>query len=132
MEHWLWRVPNMARDLFIEGRLQRWAVAVTVGDGSGYPVMSVLHEEWQPPSPGVTPTMKVGVHSDVRETHAALRVLSQRLQNTVVAHYCMKLPIADQALLLECAGSTIHARIDLVHRLLPGILADIKAVEFCK
>jgi len=33
----------MARDMKIELRLLRWAAAVTVGDGSGFPTMSVLH-----------------------------------------------------------------------------------------
>ena len=45
-----------ARDERIEARLQRWARWVTVGDGSGFPTMSVLHREWTPPSPGTTPT----------------------------------------------------------------------------
>ena len=123
----------MARNPDIESRLQRWAVAVTVGDGSGYPVMSVLHHEWQPPSPGITPTMKTGGHhSDARETHAALRLLSQRLQNTVAVHYCMKLPVENQAQRLGCAVATVHGRIEVVHRMLPGILARREQPELCK
>ena len=121
----------MARNPDIEARLQRWAVAVTVGDGSGYPVMSVLHHEWQPPSLGITPTMKTSGHSDARETHAALRQLSQRLQNTVAVHYCMKLPVENQAQRLGCAVATVHGRIEVVHKLLRDILAR-RDVELCK
>jgi DNA-directed RNA polymerase specialized sigma24 family protein len=112
----------MARDPRIEARLQRWADWVSVGDGSGYPVMSVLHSEWQPPSPGVTPTMKVSSSSDVRATHRAVGRLSQRLANTLVVHYCMKLPLAEQAMRLDCAESTVMQRVDLAHRQLLGLL----------
>jgi len=115
----------MARDAVIEARLQRWAAWVSVGDGSGFPVMSVLHPEWQPPSPGVTPTMKVGQATDVRQTHRAIAQLSKRLANTLVIHYCLKLPAAEQAERLECGESTVHARVEEAHRQLRAILAPI-------
>lgn len=107
-----------ARDQAIEARLQRWAQWVTAGDGSGFPTMSVLHREWTPPSPGTTPTLKVAASSDVRQTHRALERLSLRLKNTVVVHYCHKVPLAEQARRLECAESTVVQRVALVHRLL--------------
>ena len=115
----------MARDAVIEARLQRWGAWVSVGDGSGFPVMSVLHPEWQPPSPGVTPTMKVGQATDVRQTHRAIAQLSQRLANTLVVHYCLKLPVAAQADRLQCAEGTVHARVEEAHRQLAAILAPI-------
>lgn len=113
----------MARDAAIEARLQRWAQWLNVGDGSGFPVLSVLHPEWQPPSPGITPTMKVGSASDVRATHRAIARLSLRLANTLVVHYCMKLPLPEQARRLDCAESTVLARVDMAHSRLAG--------EFC-
>lgn len=114
----------MARIQEIEARLLRWAAYVQVGDGSGYPVMSVLHSEWQPPSPGVTPTLKAVSRSDVRETHRLIGLLSVRLRNTIVVHYCMKLPVAEQAQRLECAEKTVHARVEIAHRLLRAAIND--------
>lgn len=126
----------MARDPRMEERLLRWAAAVTVGDGSGYPVMSVLHSEWQPPSPGVTPTLKVSPHNDARETHRAIGRLSLRLSNTLVVHYVLKLTVADQAERLQCAECTVHQRVEVAHRLLAGLLVRrLLAVvdgELCK
>jgi len=108
----------MARDDQIEARLLRWAAYCTVGDGSGYAVMSVIHPEWSPPTPGMTPTMKTSAISDVRETHRAIERLSLRLANTLAVHYCMRLPLDDQAARLHCTPSTVIARVELAHRLL--------------
>lgn len=106
----------MARDANIEARLRRWAQWVSVGEGNGYATMSVIHPDWTPPSPGLTPTLKVGASTDVRETHRMLSNLSMRLANTVVVHYVLRQSLADQARLLECAVPTVKARIDEVHR----------------
>lgn len=106
----------MARDPHIEERLHRWAQAVTVGNGSGYPVMSVLHEDWMPPSPGVTPTLKSSPHTDVWATHKAVGRLSLKARNAVVVHYCLRLQPAVAADRLECAVDTLHARIETAHR----------------
>lgn len=113
----------MAHNPVIEARLQRWAQWVNVGDGSGYPVKSVLHEDWSPPSSGMTPTMKVAHATDARQTHRAIARLSLRLANTLVVHYCLRLPIDQQAERLECDRSTVYARVERAHRLL--------AREFC-
>jgi DNA-directed RNA polymerase specialized sigma24 family protein len=113
----------MARDSGIEERLQRWADWLNVGDGSGYPVTSVLHPHWQPPSPGITPTMKVSSFNDARQTHRAVGRLSRRLSNTLVVHYCLKLPLTEQARRLECSEQTVVARVELAHRRL--------LAEFC-
>lgn len=123
----------MARDQRIEARLQRWAAAVTLGDGSGYPATCVLHAEWQPPAPGQTPTLKSAPASDVRATHRALERLSMRLRNTIAVHYCLRLSLAEQALRLQCGESTIHARIEQAHRELQVVLkhegAGVEAVS---
>lgn len=113
----------MARNPWVEERLLRWAQAVTVGDGSGYPTMSVLHSEWQPPSGGLTPSMKVAAHSDVAATHRAMAKLSMRLRNTLVVHYCLRLPMDLQAERLGCAVDTVHGRVEQAHRELAGLLA---------
>lgn len=115
----------MARDMQMEARLMRWAAGVTVGDGSGFPVMSVLHPEWQPPSPGVTPTMKVSSASDVMQTHRAIGRLSMRLRNTVVVHYCLRLSLQDQADRLECAIDTVHGRVEQAHREMARVLGEV-------
>lgn len=108
----------MARDDAMDVRLRAWAQWVSVGDGSGFPTMSVLHPEWQPPSPGMTPTMKVCAPSSASETHKAMASWSARLRNTVTLYYCTNLPVAEQALRLECGERTVQQRIDDAHGLL--------------
>lgn len=116
----------MARDAAIEARLLRWAEAVTIGDASGYASVCTLHESWSPPQAGQRPTLKVGVASDVRETHRAIGQLSLRLRNAVVVHYCYGGTIAEQATRMECEPNTVHARVERAHQVLLGILQ-----EFC-
>jgi DNA-directed RNA polymerase specialized sigma24 family protein len=109
----------MARDDHMHQRLLEWAQAVTVGDGSGYPTMSVLHEDWTPPSPGLTPILKSSPHSAARQTHRLVGLFSARLQDTVTLHYCFPgLSIAEQAARLDCGVRTVHERIEVAHRLL--------------
>lgn len=121
----------MARDDDMHARLLAWAQYVTVGDGSGYPVMSVLHEDWSPPSPGTTPTMKVSAPSSARQTHRAIARLSLRLANTLVVHYVLRLPIAVQAERLGCAEATVYARVEAAQRLLRGLLQAGPQSTFC-
>lgn len=109
----------MARDALVEARLQRWAEWVSVGDGSGYATMSVLHEDWSPPTPGQRPTMKVSAGSaEVTATHRAIGRLSARQRDTVVVHYVKRGTVAEQAAMLECSDGTVHARIEQVHGVL--------------
>ena len=117
----------MARDAAIEARLLRWAEAVTIGDASGYASVCTLHESWSPTVAGQRPTLKVGVASDVGETHRAIGRLSLRLRNAIVVHYCIKGPLARQAELMECAPDTVRQRVARAHHALLGILQ-----EFCK
>jgi DNA-directed RNA polymerase specialized sigma24 family protein len=115
----------MARDAGIEARLLRWAEGLKSGDGNGYPVMSVLHEDWSPPSPGVTPTMKVTVgQSDVRQTHRIVERMSERMRATVVAHYVLRMSARDAAAVLDCAERTVAERIDQAHCFVQRALAD--------
>jgi DNA-directed RNA polymerase specialized sigma24 family protein len=110
--------------------LLAWAQWVTVGDGSGYPTMSVLHEDWSPPSPGLTPTLKVAAHSTAPRTHRVMATWSERLRQTVQLYYCMPtLPVAEMAARLECAPSTVHERIVHAHQLLRQALHE-QAGEF--
>lgn len=108
----------MGKDDRIEALLIEWAQWLTVGDGSGYATMSVLHVDWTPPSPGTTPTMKTGKASRSAAVHRAIGRMSQRLANTLVVHYCLRLPLAEQALRLDCGEGTVVARLVYAHRLL--------------
>jgi DNA-directed RNA polymerase specialized sigma24 family protein len=112
----------MARDPRIEARLHAWAQWMTTGDGSGFPTMSVLHPAWTPPSPGVMPTLKVSAPSGARQTHRAVRQLSMRLANTLVVHYCLKLPLCQQAERLGCSERTVLGRVELSHQKLRALL----------
>lgn len=118
----------MARDDAMHQRLLEWAAWVTVGDGSGFPVVSVLHESWSPPTPGTTPSMKVSAPSSSRQTHRILATWSLRQRNTVVLYYCTQLPVAEQAARLECDESTVHKRIVVAHRLLRRALDERSAI----
>ena len=100
-------------------RLLEWAAWSMVGDGSGYPTMSVLHEDWSPPSPGVTPTMKVSAPNSARRTQRVIAGWSARLRNTVVLHYCCPgLTVAEQADRLQCVPATLYQRVEQAHMLL--------------
>lgn len=126
----------MARMPEIEARLLRWAQGVTVGDGSGFPAMSVIHPEWQPPSPGTTPMLKTLPGSDVAQTHRAIEQLSERLIATLVVHYILKPPIAEQARLLDCGEATVYTRVERAHAqlhqvLMPAALVDQVRAGFC-
>lgn len=115
----------MAVDAEIEARLQRWAQYVTVGDGSGYAAINTLHEDWSPPTPGMTPTMKALTTSDVRQTHRLIAQLSMRLRNTLVVHYCLRLPVDQQAERLGCGRSTVHERVSEAHRQMQALLRPV-------
>ena len=114
----------MARIPEIEARLLRWAEWRKVGDGSGYPVKSVLHEDWSPPSSGMVPGMKVVPASDAKQTGRAVARLSERLQATVVVHYIRRLSGAAAAGELKCKPDTIQARIEQAHRELAQMLSN--------
>jgi DNA-directed RNA polymerase specialized sigma24 family protein len=104
----------------MEIRLREWAHWLTLGgSGDGFAAVNVLHPSWSPPTPGTLPTLKVG-RSDRRhrDTHAAVQVLSRRLQATLQVHYCRRLSIAEQARQLECGESTVHARVREAKQLL--------------
>lgn len=112
----------MARIAEIEDRLMRWAEYFKSGDACGYPVKSTLHEDWAPPSPGMTRSMRVAPANDAPQTHRMVSKLSQRLQATLVAVYVMRMTAGQAAVALACEPATVHARIDTAHRGLAGML----------
>lgn len=119
----------MSRIGWVDDMLQRWALAVTVGDGSGYPVKSVLHPSWSPPTPGLTPTLKsVPSNRRVRLLHQALVELGHerpKLLATVTAVYVLKRPAAEAAALVDgCQPDTIGKRVEEAHRWLAARLVD--------
>lgn len=118
----------MARDARIEARLQRWAAWVSVGDGSGYPVMSVLHPAWQPPSPGVTPTMKTTAASDAPATHRIIGRMHHKLRDSLVLHYVIKVSRAEHARRIGRTEVAVDARINRAHQALQSELCNILEV----
>lgn len=112
----------------MERRLQEWSAWIRGGrSGDGFPTISVLHRSWMPPAPGRPPTMRTSRADPAawrhRALHVALQALSVRLINTVVVHYLMRMPVAEQAAVLECDESTVHARLREARRLLAMMLA---------
>lgn len=120
----------MARDADIEARLLRWAEWLKGGEAAGYPVKSTLHEDWSPPSPGMTPTMRTAPHNDGKQTHGLVLQLSERMQATLVAHYVKRMTPAQAGVLLDCRPDTVHARIEGAHNALLRLL-DAHRREFC-
>lgn len=109
----------MARDARVEELLHRWAAAVTVGDGSGYASVNVLHPNWTPPSPGQSATLKAApITSDVLRVHAAVGRLSLKQRNAVVMHYVLRPALSEQCERLGCELRTLYARIEAAHAVL--------------
>ena len=117
----------MARDAVIEARLQRWAEWRAVGDGSGYPSVCVLHENWSPPSPGQRPMMKVAAHNDAPQTDRALRRLPAKWLDLALVHYVKKGALEWQGEQLGCMPDTVLDRVERLHRLLAREFCDIRS-----
>ena len=113
----------MALDAGIDARLRRWAEGCTVGNGSGYSTMSVLHSNWQPPMPGSSPTMKTFLVSDVLETDRAVRRMAPRYRRLLAVVYTSRLSREEQATLLDCKPATLTLRLGRAHAWLRSWLA---------
>jgi DNA-directed RNA polymerase specialized sigma24 family protein len=107
----------------IEARLWRWAEYVKGGSsGAGYPVKCTLHEDWSPPSPGMTPTMKVIPANDAPSTHRIIAQMTAKHRAALVARYVMRLTYAAAGLAMECQEETARARTDAAQRELARML----------
>lgn len=114
-----------AGDVDVEARLQRWAQAVTVGDGSGYPSMSVIHPNWSPPTKGSRPVMKtMPGGADVQATHRAIGRLSIKQRDAICLHYAYRLSSALHAERTGCAERTVRDRLDAARRALAAMWSD--------
>jgi len=120
----------MARDKAMDDRLWRWAEAMKSGGvvGNGYPVKCTLHEDWSPPSPGMTPTLRTAPPSDAPQTQRLVLMLSDRAKATLAAHYILRMSTKDAADALDCMPDTVLDRIEAAHRTLMQILADDQRV----
>lgn len=112
----------------VDARLCEWAqwVALGAGGGDGYPHTNVLHESWSP-ARGQMQASALVARSDARERAVAdaVRQLSTRLRDTVCVHYCKRLAVTEQAALLGCAVSTVHARVREAQRLVGELLLGV-------
>lgn len=101
----------------LEQLLLEWAALLTVGDGSGYSRLSVLHEDWSPPTPGQTPTLKTAQPDNARRLHSLMeRRLSMRLRNTLVVRYVIGGDLDEQARRLGCQPDTVRSRVTIAKR----------------
>lgn len=123
----------MALSAEMDRRLRLWAEHVQVGDGSGYPVKSTLHPDWSPPSPGITPTLKVSRGGGADRLHRLVQRLPDKMRAVVVARYILKLSDAEAGLALNCAPGTVPARLERAHRELLRMEAESegRAGDFC-
>ena len=111
----------------IHGRLLSWAQWLTTGGTAvGYPTTNVLHQNWMPPTPGGTPTLRSSPASSgaQRETHRCIGALTLRLSNTLVVHYIYRGSLAEQACRLGCQPSTVAARVAEARRLIGLMLVQ--------
>jgi DNA-directed RNA polymerase specialized sigma24 family protein len=117
----------MARIEEIDVLLWQWAERLKAGDGSGYPTMCTIHADWSPPSPGVTPTLKVskGRRGDVDRM---IEKLPDSLRATVVARYLLRMTDTDAAAVLGCAVPTVGQRIVRAHQLIARMMASGKRI----
>lgn len=96
--------------------LNEWAAWFNSGgctSGGGWPMTSVLHPSWMPPTPGQMPAgARVG-HADHRERrmHAAIGMLGDKLIAAVVVRYCKRWSVSAQAEALGCTVPALHGRI---------------------
>lgn len=98
----------------MERRLLAWGAWLAMGgkSGDGFPRTSVLHENWMPPAPGSSPTMKAGRGDAAqRRLHGCIGLLSVRLANTLVVVYVQRLSGAQAAERLACGEATVRARV---------------------
>lgn len=117
----------MARIEEMDRMLWLWAERLEVGDGSGYPTKCTIHPDWSPPSPGITPTMKVS--SARRDGLGALvERLPDSLRATVVARYLLRMSDADAAAALGCAQPTVGQRITRAQQLLAAMADEEREV----
>lgn len=112
----------MARIEWVEQRLQRWATAVTVGDGAGYPAMSVIHPNWMPPAKGSVPSMKVAHgRDDAAATHRSIGLLSAKQRDAVCLKYVYRLTDTQHAVRADCAERTVRLRLEAAHAALAAM-----------
>ena len=113
----------------IERRLLLWAAWRNGGrTAAGYPTRNVLHPGWTPPTRGAVPSMRVVPQQRdtiERLTDEAVKALPRRLQDTVTAVYIMRSPVAERAKLLDCAESTVRARVGEAKRLMGAWFASL-------
>lgn len=113
----------MARLDEIDRLLWLWAETLKVGDGSGYPTKAVLHPDWSPPSPGITPTLKVS--SRRRDAVGPLvGRLPDSLKATLAAKYLLRMSDREAAAALDCAVATVGQRVTRAQQLLARWLED--------
>lgn len=109
----------------IDGMLQRWAARVTVGKGSGFPTMSALHPNWQPPAPGQTPTPRTCAtddESEARLVHGFVARLPERLFAAVVAYYLLRGTQPQKAEAAQCSVRTMIDRVQRAQRTIKAYL----------
>ncbi len=113
----------MARIEEMDRLLWLWAERLKVGDGSGYPTKCTIHQDWSPPAPGITPTLKV---SSTRRDQVGVLVerLPDSLKATVAAHYLLRMSDAEAAAALGCAVTTVGQRIVRAHQLLAAMAEE--------
>jgi DNA-directed RNA polymerase specialized sigma24 family protein len=112
----------------MERELVAWGAYVAGGrDASGYPSMSVMHPNWQPPAKGGASKLPRRVVSYAREqwVDAQVRTMSRKLQDALVARYVMRMSLHDQALALHCELSTVQARVSAAKRKLAAVFPVI-------
>ncbi len=107
----------------MHARLCAWGAWFNAGgcniDG-GWPVKSVLHPTWQPPTFGARAAQVAVKRSDVaeRELHDRIGRLSDKLRAAVVVVYARPWAPREKAAELGCTVAAMERRIDRAHEAL--------------
>lgn len=103
----------------MERELLAWgAFRAGGGCGDGYPAMSVIHPNWQPPAKGMPAKLPMPGRSTAAERALDARIggLSVKMRDALFVRYVKRLALADQAQALGCEQSTVVARITAAKR----------------
>jgi len=115
----------MAKSDYVEQRLLNWALwKMRPGGRLGHAAVNWSSLD-TPTGSGYREAAIPVSDCEAADTDAAIKQLPKHLQETVHEHYCGKhTDIPNQARLLGCSVSTVHARIDHAHRLLAAHFRD--------
>lgn len=118
----------MARIERIDRQLENWARWRLERDARtvGFPRRNILAMFWQPPRHREAVAIIPIDEAEAWTMEQCVQRLAPVLRKTVVQCYLTTGSVADDAMALGCATSTVHMRIEQAHRLLQEMLRELR------